>query len=68
MLHLGMGLGITLGANGLLKDLDGEAGMLQASDARDGARTPGADGGGDIGGVETSLAPPVIKVRTEATR
>lgn len=53
MLRFGMGLGITLGANGLLTEIGGE-----------GAAKGGAGGDtGATGGTEASLAPPVVKVR-----
>ncbi len=69
MLRFGMGLGITLGANGLLGELGGgdEAG------AAGGSGGGGDDNGGRnrrwqgesiemTGGAEASLAPPVVKV------
>lgn len=58
-----MGLGITLGANGLLSELEGQGGGSQSTDGRGRARRADADGGEEATAVrETSLAPPVIKV------
>lgn len=65
MLRFGMGLGITLGANGLLNELEGESGGggAQGEDRRGRARRADADGGKEVAaGRETSLAPPVVKV------
>ena len=70
MLRFGMGLGITLGANGLLGELGGGG--------ETGAAVGGAGGGNSgrsrgwqgesieiTGGAEASLAPPVVKVGIE---
>lgn len=67
MLRFGMGLGITLGANGLLGELGGGGGNGE------GGTTGGGSGNGRsrgwlgesieaAGGAEDSLAPPVVKV------
>ena len=63
-----MGLGITLGANGLLNELDSEGGGgAQGADGWGKARRADADADGVSGkeaaaGRDTSLAPPVVKV------
>lgn len=65
MLRFGMGLGITLGANGLLQELDGDGighkGEQEGRGDENGVANDGA-GGGVVGGTEASLAPPVVKV------
>lgn len=68
MLRFGMGLGITLGANGLLKDLEDDGGVTQGGGERGRAKCPNGDGRGEIAeGVEASLAPVVMKVRLQET-
>ena len=64
MLRLGMGLGISLGANGLLNELDSEGGGgAQGADGRGRGRRADAGGGQEVAaGREASLAPPVVKV------
>ncbi|CAB1102997.1 unnamed protein product [Ectocarpus sp. CCAP 1310/34] len=67
MLRFGMGLGITLGANGLLGELDGsgKSGITGASPGGGGGTRSGPWNGEEIegtGGVEAWLAPPVVKV------
>lgn len=64
MLRFGMGLGITLGANGLLNELDSEGGGgSQGPEGRGRGMLADADGGQEVAaGRETSLAPPVVKV------
>lgn len=67
MLRFGMGLGITLGANGLLGELDGSGkiGTAGADPGGGGGARSGPRNGEEIegtGGVEASLAPPVVKV------
>lgn len=63
MLRLGMGLGITLGANGWLKgDEDHTGGDEDEAARRWPKRSSAKYGLGKSGTVEMSLAPPVIKV------
>lgn len=65
MLRFGMGLGITLGANGLLGELGGGGGDAGATGGGSGSGRSRAWQGEGIettGGVEASLAPPVVKV------
>lgn len=67
MLRFGMGLGITLGANGLLGDLGGGGGNGEAVSTGDDSGSGPSSGWqgekiGATGGAEDSLAPPVVKV------
>lgn len=67
MLRFGMGLGITLGANGLLGELGGGGENVEAGTTGGGSgngRSRGWQGESieSTGGVEDSLAPPVVKV------
>lgn len=63
MLRFGMGLGITLGANGLLGELGGGDETGAAGDGNGGrSRRWQGEGIEVTGGAEASLAPPVVKV------
>lgn len=64
MLRFGMGLGITLGANGLLGELGNGGGSGGSGDGNGSGRSQGWQGETIemTGGAEASLAPPVVKV------